>query len=78
MCASACRKAKAIELMLVDALLEADPVLKLTEKVWDPREFVRLDDTLLKQLENYELLHGSLDDSDEDKAITAAQKIILR
>jgi hypothetical protein len=46
-CLRVCRKSKAIELMVVDALLEADPVLKISEKIWQPEEFARLDDGLL-------------------------------
>lgn len=42
------RKAKAIEFMVVDALLEADPVLRLTEKIWDVNQFVALDDGILE------------------------------
>lgn len=33
--------------MVVDALLEADAALGITEKIWDPKEFVLLDDTIL-------------------------------
>ena len=42
------RKAKAIEFMMVDALLEADPVLRLTDKIWDVNQFVQLDDGVLE------------------------------
>eukprot|EP00891_Asterochloris_glomerata_P001740 jgi/Astpho2/1740/e_gw1.00032.48.1_t len=72
------RKAKAVELMLVDALLAADRVLHLSERITDPRKFVRLDDTLLRSIENYELFHGDLSDCDDDKAIHEAQAIIAR
>lgn len=34
--------------MIVDALIEAEPALKLTERTEDAREFVKLDDTVLK------------------------------
>ena len=34
--------------MLVDALLAADPVLRISDRIWDARQFVRLDDSLLK------------------------------
>lgn len=73
-----CRKAKAIELMLVDALIAADPVLKMTERIHDPREFIKMDDTLVKQIENYSLLHPHYEDSDDFAPITASQKIITR
>ena len=42
------RKASAVEHMVVDAFLAADPVLRLAEKTEDSREFARLDDTLLR------------------------------
>ena len=73
-----CRKAKAVELMLVDALLAADPVLKMTERIHDPREFVKMDDTLLKQVEQYGLLHPHWESSEEAGPIAAAQTIITR
>ena len=73
-----CRKAKAIELMLVDALITADPVLKMTERIHDPREFVQMDDTILKQIEHYGMLHPGFESSDEYAPVAAAQKIISR
>lgn len=42
------KKAKAIEFMVVDALLAADPVLKISEKIYKPEDFVMLDDGLLE------------------------------
>lgn len=77
-CSSACRKAKAIELMLVDALITADPVLKMTERIHDPREFVQMDDTILKQIEHYGMLHPGFEASEEYAPVAAAQKIISR
>lgn len=53
-----CRKAKAIELMVVDAMLEADVELRISERIHDPDLFVTLDDTLLRQIEVYGLLPG--------------------
>jgi hypothetical protein len=38
----------AIEHMIVDALVEAEPALKLADKTEDVREFVKLDDTVIK------------------------------
>lgn len=74
----ACRKAKAIELMLVDALITADPVLKMTERIHDPLEFVQMDDTILKQIEHYGMLHPGFESSEEYAPVSAAQKIISR
>lgn len=73
-----CRKAKAIELMLVDALLAAEPVLKMTERIHDPREFLQMDDTILKQVEHYGMLHPEFESSDEYAPVAASQKIISR
>ena len=53
-----CRKAKAIELMVVDAMLEADVELRISERIHDPDLFLTLDDTLLRQIEVYGLLPG--------------------
>lgn len=41
------RKAKAVELMVVDALLEADPALRLSGAIRDPAAFCRLDDGII-------------------------------
>ena len=42
------RKAKAIEFMVVDALLEADQALRLTDRIRDPALFATLDDQILE------------------------------
>ncbi len=49
-CARVCRKAKAIEYMVVDALLLADASLKFSDKIYEPSQFKHLDDTILKQV----------------------------
>lgn len=49
------KKAKAIEFMVVDALMEAEPALCLTEKIWKPEDFVRLDDGVLEFIENLDI-----------------------
>lgn len=73
------KKAKAIEFMVVDALLEADQALKISEKIWDPEQFVRLDDGLLSLIENFDMLKGlvSVDEGDQ-AALRSAQAIIAR
>ena len=63
---------------MVDALIAADPVLKMTERIHDPREFVKMDDTLLKQIENYSVLHPHFEDGDDHAPVIASQKIITR
>ena len=50
-----CRKAKGVEHMLVDALLEADKALHFSDKIRSAREFITLDDSLLKAIENFSL-----------------------
>ncbi|RIA97929.1 HD phosphohydrolase domain-containing protein [Glomus cerebriforme] len=45
------RVGKAIEYMLCDALVEADPVLKISKTVENPEEYLQLNDTILNQIE---------------------------
>ncbi|KXZ56927.1 hypothetical protein GPECTOR_1g836 [Gonium pectorale] len=72
------RRCKVVELMTVDALLAADPLLRLTERLDDPEEFLALDDTILTTIEHYHRLYrGNLDDR-EEKALREAQAIVLR
>ena len=42
---------KAIEYMLCDALVEADPILKISKTVENPEEYLQLNDTILNQIE---------------------------
>ena len=80
MCSLYRRKAKAIDFMVVDILRAANPVLNITGKVWDPRRFVTLDDTILKKIEHYGaddlFSHGKSDV--DDSHIADAQKILKR
>lgn len=46
--------AKSIEFMLVDALLKADPYLKIAERIYDPRRFMYLDDSIILEVERSE------------------------
>lgn len=41
--------------MLVDALLEADKALHFSDKIRSASEFITLDDSLLKAIENFSL-----------------------
>lgn len=43
--------AKAIELMVVDALLEADPYLDISSRIYDPARFTYLSDDILLEVE---------------------------
>mmetsp|Transcript_1747 Transcript_1747/g.4401 ORF Transcript_1747/g.4401 Transcript_1747/m.4401 type:complete len:596 (+) Transcript_1747:63-1850(+) len=47
------RKAKAIEFMVVDALLEADQTLRLTDKIHSPQDFIHLNDSILETISSY-------------------------
>ena len=49
------RKAKGVEHMLVDALLEADKALHFSQKIHTACDFVTLDDSILKGIENFDL-----------------------
>ncbi|KAJ9152459.1 hypothetical protein P3X46_026024 [Hevea brasiliensis] len=44
-------KVKAIELMMVDALLKANDYLQLSSYIQDPSEYWKLDDTIIKTIE---------------------------
>ncbi|KAJ4974251.1 hypothetical protein NE237_007425 [Protea cynaroides] len=45
------RVVKAIELMCVDALVEADSYLEISSKINQPADFWKLDDTIIKRIE---------------------------
>ena len=45
------RKAKGIEFMVADALKEAEPVLKLADKLWEVPAYLELDDGILRRLQ---------------------------
>ena len=64
--------------MVVDALLAANPALQITDKVIDPREFIKLDDTILKTIEHFDVLRPDLADSDAERGMRAAQAIVRR
>lgn len=63
------RKAKAIEYMVVDALVQADAAWggEISNAVWQPNEFVKLDDTVLKRIE-----------WSTDAALKPAQEVLQR
>lgn len=57
--------AKAIEFMIVDALVLADPYLKISDRIFDPKRFVHLTDDILLEVERSEtpvipFLHSGL------------------
>lgn len=43
-----CRKANAVEHMIVDALVEADPVFRLADAAEKAETFAQLDDSILR------------------------------
>lgn len=51
-------KSKAVEFMIVDALLEADKVMGFSGAIRSAAEFVHLDDSLLRTIEQYHRLTG--------------------
>ncbi|GAB5590351.1 hypothetical protein Unana1_05251 [Umbelopsis nana] len=48
------RKAKAVECMITDVLVAADPVLGISKSVDDPRQYLKLTDDVLKTIEHSE------------------------
>lgn len=60
-------KVKAIELMVVDALLKANDYLDIASHVLDPSEYWKLDDTILKTIETA-----------PDQELSEARDLILR
>ncbi|RDY05545.1 Deoxynucleoside triphosphate triphosphohydrolase SAMHD1-like protein, partial [Mucuna pruriens] len=45
-------KVKAIELMVIDALVKANPFLHIASSIYQPSEFWKLDDSILKTIES--------------------------
>jgi HD superfamily phosphohydrolase len=74
------KKSKAIEFMVVDALLEAEPALRLCDKIHHAKDFVLLDDGILDFIENFDVLGPLLNNVDEGHhaRIKSAQAIISR
>ncbi|KAG7671643.1 putative Deoxynucleoside triphosphate triphosphohydrolase SAMHD1-like protein [Nannochloris sp. 'desiccata'] len=74
------KKSKAIEFMVVDALLEAEPALRICDKIYNPKDFVLLDDGILDLIENFDVLGPLLNNVDEGHhaRIKSAQAIISR
>ncbi|KAL9713864.1 hypothetical protein Ac2012v2_003476 [Leucoagaricus gongylophorus] len=46
------KAAKAIEYMIIDALLAAEPYLRIAERVFDPEKFILLNDSILNTIES--------------------------
>ncbi|KAJ6473169.1 hypothetical protein C8R45DRAFT_1012504 [Mycena sanguinolenta] len=46
------KTAKAIEYMIVDALILAEPYLKIAEQVWIPKKFLYLTDDIMRRIES--------------------------
>ncbi|EIN04338.1 HD-domain/PDEase-like protein [Punctularia strigosozonata HHB-11173 SS5] len=45
------KTAKAIEYMLIDALLAAEPHMKIAERINDPKQFMHLTDSIMEEIE---------------------------
>lgn len=58
---------KAIELMIVDALMLADPVMRISESIDDPEQYTFMTDSILKDIEK-----------SRDPALAEAKKIVTR
>jgi HD superfamily phosphohydrolase len=61
------RASKAVEYMITDVLLAADPVLKISESIFDPELYVNMTDCILRQIEY-----------SRDQALAPAQDILKR
>lgn len=72
------RKAKAVEFMVVDALLAAEPALKLADRAQSVDTFLTLDDTLLRQVETWGATRPGWQESEDAAAITRAQGLLSR
>ncbi|XP_031407106.1 deoxynucleoside triphosphate triphosphohydrolase SAMHD1 homolog isoform X2 [Punica granatum] len=60
-------KVKAIELMIVDALVKANDYLQISSYIHDPREYWKLDDTIIKTIETA-----------PDQSLSESRDLILR
>ncbi|KAJ7953628.1 deoxynucleoside triphosphate triphosphohydrolase SAMHD1-like [Quillaja saponaria] len=60
-------KVKAIELMVIDALIKADPCLAISSSIQEPSDFWKLDDSVLKTIESSPL-----------QELNEAKELILR
>ena len=45
------RVGKAVEYMLVEAMLKADPYLEISQKIDDPSDYMYLTDSIIKEIE---------------------------
>jgi hypothetical protein len=65
--------------MVVDALLAAEPALRLAERAHDPAAFCRMDDGVLDFIENVDLLSPAVSvDAGAEAALAEAQAIVSR
>ena len=72
------RKAKAVEFMVVDALLAAEPALRLAERALDVDSFLTLDDTVLRQIETWGATRPGWREVEGADAIVASQTLLGR
>lgn len=72
------RKAKAVEFMVVDALLAAEPALNLADRALTVDGFITLDDTLLRQVETWGATRPGWKEEETAPAIEAAQAVLAR
>ncbi|GLC36111.1 hypothetical protein PLESTB_001379500 [Pleodorina starrii] len=74
------RKTKAVEFMVVDALLEADQALRFSDNIHSAEDFCGLNDSLLNTIENFNVHRrlGPQLDHDAERCLARAQAIIRR
>ncbi|CAG9461419.1 unnamed protein product [Pedinophyceae sp. YPF-701] len=71
-------KAKAMEFMIVDALLAANKALGITDRVRDPDDYLHLNDSILEVIENPLFTAPGVDDDPPDAGLLEAQDILRR
>ncbi|EFJ43683.1 hypothetical protein VOLCADRAFT_106690 [Volvox carteri f. nagariensis] len=75
-----CMKTKAVEFMVVDALLEADQALRFSDNIDTAEDFCMLNDSLLNTIENFNV-HRRLApplETDAETCLAKAQALIRR
>eukprot|EP00884_Botryococcus_braunii_P015571 jgi/Botrbrau1/2698/Bobra.0203s0041.1 len=73
------RKVKAVDLMIAEALVAAEPALRLQDMLHDVDLFLSLDDTVLKDIEFYGIKRPRLQiNEDAENALKKAQGIVQR
>jgi HD superfamily phosphohydrolase len=74
------RKVKCIEYMITDAMKLADPVLHIATRIFSPEQYVKLDDTIVQQIEYYpvETITNAQHRADMEKAQAILRRLRVR